>query len=243
MGRKDAIIFGALGGMCPTIAKLAAFYSVQTGADLPELGVWIGLTLFAFLGGIIALGFGATEVRAAIVAGIAAPAIVTNVISGANGAGKEDLSAMLQIPVISVAHAQDRTPDVTGVVVGAMLATGAVTNQSRVIQVNPRIIGGVPNRVSVPLAFVVERDGVQTDVPVSTITKSTKTRNYVVPEGAVSLRVNGETIGLDEFDEQIDIEINTAPTFGGDLLWALGGKRSYRVIDLKVNQEAIPYGR
>ena len=75
--------FGTLGGVLPSLAALAPTYVAAPTTPLPTIGLLFGLALWAIVGGVMALTNTAAEARHAIFAGIAAPAILANVIAGA----------------------------------------------------------------------------------------------------------------------------------------------------------------
>lgn len=231
MNRIDCIIFGALGGISPTIARLAATYSTNPEGPPPELGFWIGVACFAILGAIIAMGIGSKEVKAAIFAGIAAPGIVTNVVAG-HTAGQQPVEVIQQslledraVPFmfgISTAHAQLR-PVVDG---------SAASLQRRPIAITPQITGGVP-KGAVDVFANMPSDGGDVAVRVGTIYLNLGTQNLEVPTKATSLTLADQTVPISgQF--AVDIAIQTAPGFGSDLIWALGGERQFNVQKIDV---------
>jgi hypothetical protein len=74
---------GACGGMLPTLANQASIYVNHPDTPLPTVGLFLGIGLWAIVGGVVAFLNDKPEIRQAIFAGIAAPAILTNVVSGA----------------------------------------------------------------------------------------------------------------------------------------------------------------
>ncbi len=220
MRKWEAVCYGALGGSCPTLAKLAASFSANPAQDMPALGVYIGIALFAVLGAIVALGFGTTEVKAAIVAGIAAPAIVTNVISGVSDKSPENQQAALY-ELVAPAYAQ------SGTLILAQ-ASGAV------VTVVPNVSGGDATQVE-PLYYwwtnstgrIDNGDGVLNPISEQAL---------AVPRGATALVVNGEAIdisGIAQTGGTVDLMVTATPTFGGDLKWALGGNRQLAIQSLQ----------
>lgn len=233
MSRMECFIFGALGGMCPTIASLAGYYATKPKDPMPEISVLIGLGLFAVLGSIVAMGFGAREVKAAIVAGIAAPGIVTNIASGVAGdRAKTELSAPAAIPtsmIFGITAAFAQSDDIgTGRLIDPQLY-----GNNPVIQVVPSIQGGVPSNLDLPVTATVSQDGAATDVLVGTISDGSA-RSFVLPENTTALQIGDANVPLSDPGGSVNVVIETKPTFGGDLLWALGGKRTYEVQGIEV---------
>jgi hypothetical protein len=81
--RRTMFYFGAFGGTLPTLANLAPMYIANWDTPLPTIGFLFGLAVWAIVGGGIALTNSSPDVRQAIFAGIAAPAILTNIANGA----------------------------------------------------------------------------------------------------------------------------------------------------------------
>ena len=233
MSRSECLLFGALGGMCPTIANLASSFSAQPEQPLPKIGALIALGLFAFLGSIIAMGFGAREVKAAIVAGIAAPGIVTNIVSGAQSAANTTTFAPVVTGyLIGVSPAFAQSEDIgTGRLVDPALYGG-----NRAIQIVPAFEGGTPDAVNLPVIADVAIDGTTTQVQVGTIF-SPAPQTIILPEGVTGLTVGDEMVLLTPADQSVSVQIDTAPTLTGDLLWALGGKRTYQIEQIQLTPQ------
>lgn len=221
--------FGAFGGCCPTIAKLASFYTTNPAGGMPQLGTYIGLGLFAVLGAIIAVSFGAKELKAALVAGIAAPGLVTNIVAGstagATGATQGQQQALMHGMFVSVAYAQVAEDDFT---VEPLPGYRGL----RVLTLNPVFDGPVPTDGQVEFRFIDEsgvalRGG-------GVILPDEQGLVVPVPDGAVAIAIGATTTPLPAGDDTLDITIRTAPSLGGDLLWALGAARSFTVQDIAV---------
>jgi len=77
--------WGAIGGALPTLGKIAGTYGANFDAPPPRvLGVLIAIALYGMIGAIIARAIGNPDVKQALFAGIAAPAIVISVLTGAS---------------------------------------------------------------------------------------------------------------------------------------------------------------
>lgn len=226
MTYMQCILCGALGGACPTIAKLASYYSTQPTAPIPELGALIGLGLFAVLGGIIATAFGSKDVKAAIVAGIAAPGIVTNVVAGQQ---QTQFASVAEAPKITTA----------GLGIEGLLGISAAYAQTdpdtmrgggMTLTVQPVISGGkFAGRLEV---FAGTGDG-PVDLPVGVLAPGGAAQQIVVPVGTTRLRVGDVEIPVNG-TRDVTVTITTEPSFGRDLLWALGGQRKYDVKDVEI---------
>ena len=227
MRTSTILAFGAFGGCCPTIAKLASFYTTNPAGGLPQLGTYIGLGLFALLGSFIAVGFGAKELKAAIVAGIAAPGLVTNIVAGstAANAAKGQQQAALHGLFISVAHAQDTGE--TFVVEPLPAYRGG-----RLMTINATFDGPLPTDGQIAFRFV-DAAGIAL-AGGGVIAPGEDDMVVAVPDGAVSITIGPDTTALPTGGDRLDVTIMTAPSLGGDLLWALGATRAYSVSDVSV---------
>jgi hypothetical protein len=227
MAVKESLFFGALGGICPTIAQLAGSYSAKPAQPLPELGVLFGLGLFALLGAIIATGFGAKEIKAAIAAGIAAPAIVTNIVSGVENqkpAPPVEIAVSAVFSGFGAAFAQSEDIG-TGRLIDPTLYGGG-----RVIQIVPQITGG-DGGLNLPIFAQIAGQSGDSPVQVGTILTGAP-QIIPIPEGTTALVIGQQSVPLSSENVSVDVRIDTAPTFAGDLLWAFGGRRTYAVEDV-----------
>lgn len=199
------------------------------------MGVYIGLILFGILGAIIAFGFGSKEVKAAIVAGIAAPAIVTNVISGVQDSRLDANVVAEETAIVTFlateAHAQTTSHGTT-----------AEAEPSRSITITPVITSGSAN-VRAPLEYYYIPEGGRVNngadgaQPVDGTITINGAQTITIPNDAASLVIGGQVIPVEDLDTSgnaVKLQIQTRPTVGGDLIWALGGSRKYAVTGVQV---------
>ena len=235
MPKLHCVGFGALGGCCPTIAKLASYYSTQWGAPPPELGVLIAMLLFALLGGIVAIAVGSQEIKAAIIAGIAAPGIVTNIISGQNIANPS--------PMYQTQHsAQENSTNDPFFGVrssyaqsGASRANGTSSPEpGRRISIRTRTI---PDRTPVfPFMYpprldvmvTVNVNGRKHRFTIGSLPIHQGSQDIPLPPGAESITLGGQDFILESLDE-LTITARILPSFGGDFFWMLGIPRQYEI--------------
>jgi hypothetical protein len=233
----QSVFLGGLGGTCPTLAKLGGTYSADPGTPPPELGIYISLAIFAVLGGIIALAYGRENLRSAIAAGIAAPAIVTNVLAGfqeANNTAATDAtgSAFLEI-LVAPAHAQVlENPGIR-----TETTFGSIAPQDTIITINPRIDGGTPALDAVQFYWTQDGQPLTATGSSTGVIAPTGRQVLTVPDGATDLVIGGTSVPLAEIEQggyALDVTIQTAPTIAGDLIWGLGGTRRFVVEDVQV---------
>ena len=227
MKQWHILSYGALGGICPILSEKASYYVAFPEADLPEMGLYIGMAMFAVLGGIMATAFGSKEVKAAVVAGIAAPAIVAGVVNGqsdganeknrivaqigAEGAPTEVRASALWTLGVGVAHAQARS-------------TMRDLTDHKAIRVETEVQGGLPSIEDLRV-YAISNDPNKGPEIVGILSPNSGPQEFFVREGTVGLLIAGERIEIQDAEE-IRIEITTSKTFASELIWALGGKRN-----------------
>ncbi len=224
MKTSTILMFGAFGGCCPTLARLASYYSTNPAGGLPQAGVFIGIGLFAILGAFIAVGFGAKELKAAIVAGIAAPGLVTNIVNGAGaGTAAHVPQAMIVQPMfISAAHA-DNPP-----VVEVLPSFRGL----RLLTLNTTWEGPQPKDAQVDYRFV-DANGTHL-AGGGTLVLGEAAVVVPVPDGAVSIAIGPQQTPLPDQIDSAEVTITTGTSLGGDLLWALGADRAYDIKSVSV---------
>ncbi len=80
----NSAIFAGFGGLLPTTAQLAASYAAQPDQPLPHWHILFAIALFFCIGAVLSVAFNKeADFGKAIVIGISAPAIITNIINGA----------------------------------------------------------------------------------------------------------------------------------------------------------------
>jgi xanthine/uracil/vitamin C permease (AzgA family) len=93
--------------------KLASNIVAHPEQPLPVYGFYIGLLLYAVIGAGIAIALGEQNLRGALFAGIAAPALIASAITGSQDAAAQSGTAQrnagtgLNISLVSSAYAQD----------------------------------------------------------------------------------------------------------------------------------------
>lgn len=115
---REMLIWGAVGGALPTLAKIAGTYGSNFDAPMPNvLGVAVAIALYSLIGAVVARAMGHSEMKQALFAGIAAPAIVVSVLAGAsdsNSVRREVARRSDNIGLLSPAFAQNSPPPSAG---------------------------------------------------------------------------------------------------------------------------------
>src|SRR5690606_14684458 len=110
----------------------------------PEIGLYVGLVLWAIIGGGVALTNTVYETRQAIFAGIAAPAIIASFVAGGAPQGTNTNKDKSMASLLGIAAmAQEVAPQIGVQEAGALL-------------VSPRVTGGLPRTSSIPITAEVK---------------------------------------------------------------------------------------
>ncbi|MDQ0301293.1 hypothetical protein [Ancylobacter polymorphus] len=223
------IFFGAFGGVCPTLMKLASTLVANPAADLPLPGFYIAIGLYAILGGGIALALGEQNLRGALFAGIAAPALISNAITGAQDARYQPVPARtsyFEQLISTAAHAQDSKdlqpnspskPMETDGNISIVLGNAAATN--------------IP--VNICFLKADSSDGTKCSDEIVVTTPAIGVKDIRVPVDTVGVIVAGVRLPITGPATTISISADRAPTPANDFLWALGGRRSTQITDLQ----------
>jgi hypothetical protein len=228
------IACGAVGGMSPTVAKLAATYAAAPETPPPGLGLLIGLLLFAFLGGIVGLAFGQLQFRQAFIAGIAAPGIITNVLAGTS---LHQTAPPVRTPVAVVSEPADPpapAPPTRGI------ATAQAQPATQSVTIVPRVTGGLPQKIEIPVTAVVAQPGGGVrEVRIATITSLSTPTVVSVPSNTRELAIQGKRLDMTAVGAKrtIALTVVTKAGLASDLQWALGGQRSYSIQELSVDAQ------
>lgn len=216
-------LFGALGGISPTLASLGATFVRVPETPLPAIGMLYGLVIFAIIGGIVALSNKTLEIRQAIFAGIAAPAILMNIFSSA----AEAPSRRAGIEIISSAMAQS----------GAVITRA---DNSSTLYVSPTVVGGASLSSEIPVtAEVKTNDGSLKNLRIGGIKYLDSTTAFTVPAGVNKVYLGTQPVAITGSVTSTHIDVVTQPTSFGDFLWALGAPRRFEVKTLTVDPNKI----
>ena len=238
-----AVICAAgFGGLLPTIAKMAAVYVADPGADWPKAGMYLGLALFFILGAGVALVMRESDFRKAVALGIAAPGIITNLAAGSDQARVAETAPAAEPPaelaadwgrVFGVASANAAEAPIR--LAQAPPAAAPSTAQLNVLPT----VQGVDGKFAVPpVTFqFVTKDGVLlSEAAVNPRVQSTLS----VPQGAYAVRASSggktENTRLPRSASYVaDLHLAVEFDRGSDFLWALGGSRRVKVDDVDVS--------
>ena len=211
-------LFGAFGGILPTLAGLASFYVKSPNPDLPTLGLLLGLVIYAVVGGGVAVGFVTSqEVKQAITTGIAAPALIASIVAGhPDKAEKQAQEGWL----INTAYAEE-------------VSAPAAGSEKNIVLFDPIVIGQLPNG-NVEVYAVTDGNA---PTPVASITNFSGTTAIELPQGVSAIKVGDNEIPLNKEITRIDLSVQSMPTIKNDLWWALGAKREYGIQSVDIKEQ------
>lgn len=239
--KRTMFLYGAFGGILPTLANLAPMYITDWHSPLPTIGFFFGLAIFALIGGGVALTNSLPDFRQAIFAGLAAPAIITNLAAGASEANMRRKTTELFPHQVTVAlglvgsslfmtPASAQTP----LVLRGAAAAGA---SGAVAVFHPSVVGpGAPNTFGVKVTAQVSKDGKVTEVPMGEITNLQSDSAFLLPPGTNAIIVDGKTFPVENPVTEVAIDVKTRASKTKDFFWALGAPRDFKIQDVRVSK-------
>jgi hypothetical protein len=215
---RSMFIWGAIGGSLPTLGKIAGTYGANFDAPTPRiLGVLVAVALYAMIGAVVSRAIGNPDVKQALFAGIAAPAIVVSVLAGASDSNSRVSPPGGRVTGLwSPAYAEPARPP-----------AGATRNVLIYTHVEGKYPVGGTVRVSVA-GSDVGTIHVSTNTPLTTV---------AVPEGPVQLEfssltgVHATTDASSGF--QVRLTIVPQTSIKQDLFWALGAGRALEIGEMR----------
>lgn len=252
----ECLIIGGIGGTMPTLTRLGAALVSESDPSLPHPTFLIGLAIYFVIGAVLVYAFTETSVKRAFLAGIAAPALIANIVAGVQEANEARSGSVTGQAVeqkqgavggmwfIPAAYAQEVPPTETpageepGTAVPAPQSSdGDGTTQDYVYRIKTRTHGQADVVVEV---VVQEEDGeirhltlgshsvvdLKTEKPLSSI-------QVVGPGNSQLITFSDEQ----KLGATVDIDAEVSRKRG--LFWALGGKDTPRVEEFTVGVEPL----
>lgn len=237
------IVLGCLGGILPTLCKLATIYATKPETPMPQPGLYFGLGLFFMIGAVLALAFAddiaditdIKDIRQAVFVGIAAPAIIANIIAGAS----EAKIKIGRFEPISQAFAQaketaNQTANRGGQTLRNITVDTFIKGEKKfnLIDVDYIVAAIKKNREEKIVGiFSSTTEGNQ---EARTPSKNT----FTIGADVTSLKIymkNSQTttVNLPNQFNSAKLEILLHVDKPNDLLWALGAKRKYDIIGIE----------
>jgi hypothetical protein len=222
-GITAAVVFGALGGMMPSLLRLAASLSGDASAALPGLAIAVGIAVYGIIGATLATVLGKTSTYDAFVTGIAAPALVASMIHGATDdtqSHKTTIQSLQAAPahvsigipawhIISSAQAQPAPPAPTG-------------GPGPSVTIYPKVNGSMPTEVEIRIEAQMNAGN---KVSLETLRNVSAPKTIKLPPNTKGVWIGGKYVDLKGPDTAVDLNATTRPSFGSGVLFALGGPR------------------
>ena len=237
MSWKKRILWGAIGGACPIIAKFGSYFSTNWGAPMPELGAYLGLALFVILGAIVAHVFDAQNAKAAVLAGIAAPGFVTNLVAGQDvlvenprqeySSLKSTQSGFVLAFGIGTAHARSPEPKADALQSGSSKLSITVRMDPRGQRLPQYLVDKVP---SVRVDAVVGKDNSAKTVFLGSISLGGENKQFKVPKDTKSVVFLDRKFDVKSLKGPLEgLQVTTMVEPARDFLWTLGLSRKFRL--------------
>lgn len=238
------LTIGFFGGSAPSLIKAAA--ALHSGADILPFtyGFWGGVLLYGIIGGVVAFALGEQSHRGALFAGIAAPALVSNAITGVQA----DRANVARTPVVidgavspgprSDLLREQRFTLSRGWLIPQARAQATPAGEPAPVQppdAAPSISASGRMRLYVqfqsgsvlrePMRLCVTNPAAGDSCAWSAeVASPTDIANIPVPPGA-ALVVNGTPVPIDFTSRGVAVDVRASATPLSDFHWALGGRR------------------
>ncbi|PDT89885.1 hypothetical protein CO669_13955 [Bradyrhizobium sp. Y36] len=245
----NSVVLAGFGGLLPTTAQLAASFAAQPEQPLPHWHILYGIALFFLIGAVLGFAFNKeSDLAKAVVIGISAPALITNILNGAS-AGANKVPQQIPPKVIEL-RPPERSSWWPGLVTFALAQTpqpSASTNspaghksivlstsyagQSRPDNNNSLAIVAIgTNGQRTSLGFFSPSQFAVLPVPDDTAKLSITAGDSLNRE--LELWPDGK--GPPSF--VVNVRLLGRATATGDLLWSLGADRKASIVDADITK-------
>lgn len=218
-GIAAAIVFGALGGMMPTLLRIAASLSADANAALTELaGAALGTTIYGIIGATLAIVLGKTSSYDAFVTGIAAPAIMASMIHGATDSKPTHTAT---VPPAHISMGISAWPIVTSAQ-AQPIGPAPTAGPGPTITIFPKVIGDKPTEVDIRIEA---QTNAGSKVLLDKLRNIDGPQTIKLPPNSKGVWIGGQYVDLKGSSTTVDLSATTRPSFGSGVLFALGGPR------------------
>jgi hypothetical protein len=229
---RTMFAWGAIGGALPTLGKIAGTYGANFDAPMPHIsGVLAALALYGIIGSVVARAVGNPDLKQALFAGIAAPAIVVSVIAGVGDSKSQQTKSQgAANRFFSSAFAQGLPAPTSGV--------------SRSISINVDLSSSYP----VVGTIQIFSKGAENSTPVGAVTLNGAPLQTTVqvPRDTTTLVFKAESGANAQVNvtDQAAVSVNVVPKTSAlqDFKWALGSQRALDIGALDARPADPPNG-
>jgi hypothetical protein len=234
----NSVILAGFGGLLPTTAQLAASYAAQPEQPLPHWHILFAIALFFAIGAVLSIAFNKeADLGKAIVIGISAPAIITNILVGASSGASRPPQPVPPI-VGEISHV--RTNWLPTFMSSAMaqqspqsepLADTNATPEYKSIVLTTAYSGQVQPENGILNIIAIEKDGATKSIGAFGLSQFVV---LPVPSGSEKLLIQAGNFsrqlelwpgGRGPPSFAVNVRLVGKPSGVGDFLWALGGGR------------------
>src|SRR5437588_3128401 len=229
-------LFGAFGGIAPTLIKLATALVTHPEQPMPLYAFYIGLALYAVIGGVMAAALEEDNLRGALFAGIAAPALISSAITGSQPASAPS-AAIAMMPSLLVNSANAAEPARTVITPQSASSNAVRSGQKTLI-----IQGGATD---VPLTVNVCVFGNSQPANAAANSKCVQRQTMIaapnapqalgVPSDTRTVSIGGRDVRLNAGTQPTGLTVNSQPTLWQDFVWALGGARQAEITGIRTS--------
>lgn len=230
------MVIGGFGGCLPTLSRTAATFAAAPDTPIPGVGYLFGLLLFFLVGMGISFALNRKrDVRQALLLGIAAPGIITNIVMGVNDTGSLSAEALsgpggqaYAQPAAQEGAGQERTmlyqpPDAVWVTIDSRLNNHGYTGWTGVHDQRISVFAVVDGEEHL-VGYAQTEGPSEVLVPDTATALVFRTDGNVTAEAALSPHGPARSLA-----QPLLVLRSTISPAGGDFAWALGAKRQGRI--------------
>lgn len=247
-------LLAGFGGLLPTLSKIAGSFAAQPEQPLPHIHILIALFIFFLLGFVLNISFNKDkDVTKAIIIGISAPGLITNIYNGVANAPKQPPSNPVagssstppiihgSLTFITPAFAQTSNTASPAPATSPNAGSSAPTAATRSVTVNT-ILGGPYGYTGVVddpvvVSFYDSNGDLKYQFPM----RAGSSAVFTVPDSATTVDVQSlaanSKIALPTNTPQLTVnaQLYTVTSAIDDFKWALGGNRAGQIRVIKLN--------
>ena len=218
------VFTAVFGGASPTLANLAGYLTTGYGDPaMPGFGYWVGISIYALLGAVVAYVFSDKSHIDAFKVGVIAPALI---FSFTNAQLPTDARSALLPGVVSVATAQNvDIPELIG-------------NESFKMTTK-KLFLKVDDRTNAQMSQQLRLEYIDPNDPAKTVVSTVSNGAVEIPASVNKLHVGfGNeyiSVGVPDRDATLNVNVQPNTSFANQLIWALTGRQNMYPPDIKAS--------
>lgn len=228
-------LLAGVGGLLPSVSRIAASLAVQPEQPLPHWHILIALALFFAMGFVLNFAMNKeNDLTKAVIVGISAPALITNIVAGVSNAPPPISPSPTTVGFSFVTEAFADQRSGVAPLAGTQVIFGSSFAGSY----------GFPGAVDTPVMISAGSANGPLK-PVATVPAGSE-QTFTLPAGATLIAVRSGTAearasvpaGTSRVLLRATLVVET--TLGGDLAWAFGAKRVGSVKEIRLSLMRMP---